>query len=146
MTCSCGIHSESGRNILLISDTATIISLLRSDSAESIRAVLTGTSEDFKDFYDNEWLVTEVLVYETLDDIINPNRDRLREADNRYRLHDLLSTMLLHAPHPLGQRYVAVCLHTAHRKGEDGIVNAAKLWLENLILPSLFLSLMSTNS
>jgi hypothetical protein len=124
------------------------MSLPRLDSPESIRAVLTGASEEFKDFYDDEQLVTEVLVHEALDNIIGPNKERLREADNRYRLDDLLSAMLLHAPNPLGQRYVAICLHIAHRKGEDGIVNAAKVWLDNLFLPSpsLFLSLKSTNS
>jgi hypothetical protein len=124
------------------------MSLPRLDSPESIRAVLTGASEEFNDFYDDEQLVTEVLVHEALDNVIGPNKERLREADNRYRLDDLLSAMLLHAPNPLGQRYVAVCLHIAHRKGEDGIVNAAKVWLDNLFLPSpsLFLSLISTNS
>ncbi|KAN0133391.1 hypothetical protein V8E53_008831 [Lactarius tabidus] len=104
------------------------MSLPGPDSAESIRAVLMGTSEEFKDFYDNEQLVTEVLVHEVLNNIIGLNREKLREVDNRYCLHDLLSAMLLHAPHPLGQRYVAVCLRIAHQKGEDGVVNAAKCW------------------
>ncbi|KAH8993056.1 hypothetical protein EDB86DRAFT_2830278 [Lactarius hatsudake] len=45
--------------------------------------------------------------------------------------------MLLHAPNSLGQRYVAVCLHIAHKKGEDGVVNAAKAWSDNLLLPML---------
>jgi hypothetical protein len=123
------------------------MSLPGPDSAESIRAVLMGTSEEFKDFYDNEQLVTEVLVHEVLDNIISLNKEKLREVDNRYCLHDLLSAMLLHAPHPLGQRYVAVCLRIAHQKGEDGVVNAAKVWLHDLFLPSLslFLSLSSIN-
>jgi hypothetical protein len=127
----------SGRNIfLLISDAATIMSLPRLGSVESIRAVLTGTSEEFRDFYDNERLVTGVLVQKVQDNIIGPNSEKLREADKRYRLHDLLSAMLLHAPNSLGQRYVAVCLHIAHQKGEDGLVDAAKVWLDNLFLPS----------
>jgi hypothetical protein len=127
---------------------ATIMSLPSSDSVESIRAVLTGTSEEFRDFYDDERLVTDVLVHEALENILGPKRERLHEADKRYRLHDLLSAMLVHAPHPLGQRYVAVCLHIVHQKGEDGVVNAAKVWLDNLFLPSpsFFLSHTSTNS
>jgi hypothetical protein len=113
-----------------------IMSLPHPDSVESIRAILTCASEEFKGFYNNERLDTGVIVREALDDIIGPNRVRLRDADNRYRFHDLLSAMLVHAPHPLGQRYVAVCLHIAHKKGEDGIVNAAKVWLDNIFLPS----------
>ncbi|KAH9035620.1 hypothetical protein EDB85DRAFT_1943256 [Lactarius pseudohatsudake] len=59
----------------------------------------------------------------------------------RYRLDDLLSAMLLHAPNSLGQRYVAICLHIAHEKGEDGVVtNAAKAWLDNLLLPMMAIS------
>lgn len=119
------------------------MSLLRSDSAESIHTVLTCTSDEFNDFYDNTRLSNEALVQEALDDIIDPNMTRLRDADKRYRLHDLLSAMLLHAPTPLGQRYVAVCLHIAHQKGEDGIVNAAKAWLDNLFFPSLSIFLIT---
>jgi hypothetical protein len=123
------------------------MSLPRSDSLESISTVLTCTSEEFQVFYDNSNLDTEVLVQDALNTIIPLNKEKLREADKRYRLHDLLSAMLLHAPNPLGKRYVAVCLHVAHKKGEDGVVNAAKAWLDNLFLPSpsLFL-LISSNS
>ncbi|KAH8995217.1 hypothetical protein EDB86DRAFT_1182462 [Lactarius hatsudake] len=45
--------------------------------------------------------------------------------------------MLEHAPHPLGRRYVAVSLHVAR---EDGVVDAAKAWLDNLLLPMLAIS------
>jgi hypothetical protein len=79
------------------------------------------------------------LLNDVLHNVIRPNSARLRAADTRYRLDDLLSAMLEHAPHPSGQRYVAVSLYVAHQKGEDGVVNAAKAWLDNLILPSLFL-------
>jgi len=116
------------------------MSLPRSDSAESISSVLTCASNQYQSFYDGEML-TEVLSDEALRNIIRPNSARLREADRRYRLDDLLSAMLEHAPHPLGQRYVAICLHIAHQKGEDGVVNAAKAWLDNLLLPSPFLYL-----
>jgi hypothetical protein len=47
--------------------------------------------------------------------------------------------MLEHAPHPLGQRYVALSLLVAHQEGEDGVVDAAKAWLDGLLLPSVFL-------
>ncbi|KAH9168292.1 hypothetical protein EDB89DRAFT_2074118 [Lactarius sanguifluus] len=116
------------------------MSLPRSDSVESICSVLTFTSNEFKDVYENENLLTEVLSDEALRGIIDRNRVRLREADSRYRLDDLLSAMLLHAPHSSGRRYVAVCLHIAHQKGEDGVVNAAKAWLDNLLLPMLAIS------
>ncbi len=97
------------------------------------------TSEEFRNLYDNERLLTGVLSDDALRNIIGPNSARLRAADPRYRLDDLLSAMLEHAPHPLGQRYVAVSLHVAHQKGEDGVVNAAKAWLDYLLLPSPFL-------
>ena len=110
--------------------------LPRSDSAESIVSVLTCASDEFQNFYDNESLNTEILSDEALRNINRPNSASLRAADNRYRLDDLLSAMLMHAPHPSGKRYVAICLHIAHGKGEDGVVNAAKAWLDNLLLPS----------
>ena len=97
------------------------------------------TSGEYKDFYDNKTLLTEVLAEDVLRNVIRPNSARLREADRRYRLDDLLFAMLHDAPHPLGQRYVAVCLHIAHQKGGDGVVNVARAWLDNLFLPSLFI-------
>jgi len=117
------------------------MSLRRSDSAESTCTVLTCTSEGFQDLYNNDRLRTEVLSDDALCNIIRPNSARLRAADPRCRLDDLLSAMLKHAPHLLGQRYVAVYLHVAHQKGEDGVVNAAKAWLDYLLLPSSFVRL-----
>lgn len=108
-----------------------------SDSAESTCTVLTCTSLNFRDFFQNERLLTEALSDDVLVSTIRPNRARLRAADPKYRLDDLLIAMLKHAPHPLGKRYVAVCLHIAHRKGVDGVVDAARAWLHNLILPML---------
>ena len=107
--------------------------LPRSDSVESICTVLTCASEEYKALFANENFLTED---DTLDSIIRPNREKLRAADSRYRLDDLLHAMLKHAPHPSGRRYVAVCLHIARQKGADGVVNAAKAWLDNLLLPS----------
>ena len=107
-----------------------------SDSFESICTVLTRASEEYEDFFAKEELLTEVLSDDALHNIIRPNSERLRVADGRYRLDDLLYAMLKHVPHPLGQRYVAICLHIAHQKGKDGVVNAAKAWLDNLLLPS----------
>ncbi len=115
-----------------------IMSLRRSDSPQSICTVLTCTSEEYLDLYDNETLLTEVLSDDALRNVIRPNSARLRAADPRYHLDDLLSAMLEHAPHPLGRRYVAVCLHVTNQKGEDGVVNAAKVWLDYLLLPSPF--------
>ncbi|KAH8992899.1 hypothetical protein EDB92DRAFT_1855517, partial [Lactarius akahatsu] len=106
------------------------------DSLESICSVLTITSDEFNVVYENDTIPTDVLIDEARN-IIGNNCARLREAEHRYRLDDLLSAMLLHAPNFLGQRYVAICLHIAHQKGEDGVVNAAKAWLDNLLLPML---------
>ncbi|KAH9012724.1 hypothetical protein EDB85DRAFT_1900150 [Lactarius pseudohatsudake] len=116
------------------------MSLLCSDSAESTYTVLTCTSQEFQSFYDNESLLTDDLSDDALRNIIGPNSARLRKAETRYRLDDLLSAMLEHAPHPLGRRYVAVSLHVARQMGEDGVVNTAKAWLDDLLLPVLAVS------
>jgi hypothetical protein len=105
------------------------------------RTVLTVTSDDYEDFYRNENFRTEVLADDALRNVIRPNCARLRAADGRYRLDDLLTGMLEHAPHPLGQRYVALSLLVAHQEGEDGVVDAAKTWLDGLLLPSVFVYL-----
>ena len=112
------------------------MSLPRSDSADSILSALTCASEEYQRLYMNEALLTKALSDDALLNIIRPNSTRLRAADKRCRLDDLLSAMLIHAPQPSGERYVAICIHIAHQKGEDGIVNAAKAWLNNLLLPS----------
>ena len=112
------------------------MSLPRSDSVESICTVLTCASEEYEDIFSQEDLPTEVLYEDALNKIIRPISERLRAADSRYGLDELLYAMLKHAPHSSGRRYVAICLHIAHQKGEDGVVNAAKAWLDNLLLPS----------
>jgi hypothetical protein len=100
-------------------------------------AELTYTFEEHQDFCDNERSLTE-LCEDVLLNVIRPNSARLRAADSRCRLDHLLTTILEHAPHPLGKRYVAICLLSAQQKGEDGVVDAAKAWLDNLFLPSTF--------
>lgn len=92
-------------------------------------------------FSDNGNVPTKVLCDDVLRIVIHPNSARLRAADPRCHLDELLFAMLQHAPHPLGQRYVATCLLTAHQRGKDGVVEAAKAWLDNLFLPSPFVSL-----
>ena len=109
-----------------------------SDSAESICTVLTCSSEEYQGLFSKERLQTEALSDDALNNIIRPNSEKLRLADKNIQLDKLLSAMLEEAPHPLGQRYVAVCLHVAHQKGEDGVINAAKAWVDNLLLPSPF--------
>ena len=101
------------------------------------------TSEEYNNLYCDENLLTDVLSEHVMHNIINPNRAMLRAADNRYCLDNLLYAMLEDAPHPLGQRYVAVTLHIAHQQGEDCVVDAAKAWMDNLFLPSLFISFFS---
>jgi len=103
--------------------------------------VLTSTSEDYQTFFDNSSLLTDVLCDGVLCNTIHPNMGRLHAADQQCRLDDLLTAMLMHAPHPLGQRYVAFCLHIAHQKGVDEVINAAKAWLDYLMFPSPFVYL-----
>ena len=112
----------------------TIMSLPRSDSIESLCTVLTCASEEFRKLYDDSTLPTNVLCNEARY-VINLSSPKLRTADQRYRLCDLLNAMLQDAPCPSGRRYVAVCLQIAQQKGEDGVVNAAKAWLDYLLLP-----------
>jgi hypothetical protein len=112
---------------------------------DSIESTLTCKSEDYQNLFKNEGFVTTVLCEDALRDIIRPNSTRLRAANKRYRLDILLSAMITHAPHYLGKRYVAICLHIAHDKDKSlvkedkepvEVVNAAKAWLDNLLLPS----------
>jgi hypothetical protein len=119
----------------------SIMSLPRSNSTESTCTVLTVTSEDYENLYYNENFRTEVLSDDALRNIISPNRARLRAADSRCRLDDLLIALLEHAPHPLGQRYIALSLHVAHQEGIDGVIDAAKAWLDGMLLPSVFIYL-----
>jgi len=106
------------------------------ESDKSTCSILSCTSEQFSEFYDANYS-TDILS-EDAAKIINKNRQRLQAADTRYRLDNLLSAMLEHAPHPLGKRYIAVALHIAHNKGGDMVVTAAKAWMDNLFLPSKF--------
>ena len=103
--------------------------------------VLTVTSEEYEVFYRNEKLLTDVLSDDVLQNVIYPNRERLRAASSGFRLDDLLTAMLEYAPHPLGRRYFALALHVAHRRGEDGVIDAAKAWVDNLFYPSVFVYL-----
>ncbi len=103
------------------------------DSAESIRTILTCNSDEFWDSFNDQTLQTDVLSNVVVKKIIHRNSERLRTADKRYRLDLLLSVLLDHAPHPLGKRYIAVCLDIANEKGHDGVVNAARVWMH---LPS----------
>lgn len=108
-------------------------------SIESTCTIITCTSEDFLQLYDNKTLSTDVLAEEVEANVIRPNAEDLRAASQQYYLDELLSTMLTNAPHPCGKRYVAITLHIAHNKGE--VINAAKAWMDYLFLPSEFFNL-----
>jgi len=108
----------------------------RTLSVESTCTILSCTSDQFWEFYTN---YSTCILSEDAAKIIDKNRQHLQAADKRYRLDDLLSAMLEHAPHPLGQRYVAVALHIAHEKGVETVVDVAKAWMDYLLLPSKFL-------
>ncbi|KAJ7799921.1 hypothetical protein B0H14DRAFT_2901689 [Mycena olivaceomarginata] len=109
----------------------------RTDSAGSTCTVLTCTSDEFWDLYDNDNLSTVELARDVLNNAVHPRRTRLRQSDTRFRLDDLLVGMLQQAPDPCGQRYVAVALHIAHEKGTDAVIDVAKAWLDYLFLPML---------
>jgi hypothetical protein len=106
---------------------------------ESTCTILSCKPEDFWSIYENDKVATDVLSNDILHNVIGTNYERLRVANRRCRLDDLLSSMVIHAPHPLGQRYVAVSLHIARQKGEDAVINLAKAWMEQLFLPSQYL-------
>lgn len=110
---------------------------------DSTCTILGCTSEYFWSIYDNDNGSTLVLSTYILTNIIDTNHERLRAADRRIRLNYLLFSMIVHVPHPLGQRYVAVSLHIAHQKGEDAVINLAKAWMEQLFFPSQFLKRFS---
>jgi len=105
-----------------------------------ICTILGCAPDEFWSIYDNDKVATDILSNDILSSVIGTNHETLRAADRRYRFDNLLSGMIIHAPHPLGRRYVAVCLHIAHQKGKAAaVVNLAKAWMEQLFLPSQFL-------
>ena len=110
----------------------------KSDSAASVP---TFSSEEYQTLYEDKKLLTEDLYKNVMDNVILPNSTMLRAADQLYRLDAVLYAMLEYAPHPLGVRYVAVSLLVAYQLGEDGLVNAARSWLDHLLLPSQFINI-----
>ena len=116
------------------------IIMFESDS-DSFSSILT-TSEEYQTLYGNKRLLTEDLSNQALHNVnyvILPNITSLRGADEQHHLNDLLRGMLKHAPHPLGERYVAVSLLSAQQRGEDVLVRTAKAWLDHLVIPSQFI-------
>lgn len=111
----------------------------RTPSAESTCEVLTCTLDEFWDLFDKANLATNTPTADVLAKVMKQNRERLPAANSLYRLDDLLSATLHHAPHPLGQRYVVVALHIANRKGV--VIAIAESWMKQMFLPSQFLSL-----
>ena len=60
-------------------------------------------SKEYDDFFHKERLLTEALSDGVLRNVVRPSSPRLRVADDRCRLDNLLSAMLEHAPHILGR-------------------------------------------
>ncbi|KIM47112.1 hypothetical protein M413DRAFT_422839 [Hebeloma cylindrosporum] len=112
---------------------------------ETICTTLKCTPDEFWSIYNNNDLATDALSDEILTNVIGAKHERLRAADRRCRLDDLVSGMIIHAPHPLGLRYVAVCLRIAHQKGEDTVFRLANAWMEQLFLPMLAMSSVVTD-
>lgn len=97
------------------------------------------SSDDFLSYFENEAYDTAELVKEA-HGIIEKHRQRLqtKEGSRGRKLDKLLDAMLDHAPTPFGARYMAVALHVAATKEDGGhsVVEAAKAWLDQLLLPS----------
>jgi len=109
----------------------------RVNSAGSVLTILSCSSEEFIDFFDGPY-ATDALI-DDAKEVISHNLTLLQEAsEDRYRLDELLLGMLDHAPDPSGQRYVAIVLHIANKKGIDAVTDAAKAWLDHLFFPSQF--------
>ena len=83
---------------------------------ESTCTILGCKPGDFWSIYENDKVATDVLSDDILTNVIGTNYERLRVADRRCHLDDLLSAMIIRAPHPLGQRYVAISLHIKGRR------------------------------
>ncbi len=60
--------------------------------------------------------------------IIQVHTVTLREDIKQQGLDNFLSAMLTYAPHPEGQRYVAVVLQIAHKHGPEAVVKVARTW------------------
>ncbi|KAJ6530738.1 hypothetical protein B0H19DRAFT_1191955 [Mycena capillaripes] len=120
----------------------------RNLSISSFCSTLSINPDEFLDFFDNDNYNTGVLVTEA-HGIVEKHRPRLIMAappgpgSKRYRLDKLLDAMLSYAPNPLGARYVAVALHVAATKNDEGqsIVMTAKAWLDQFVLPMLTISM-----
>ena len=103
----------------------------RVNSAGSLLSILSCSSEEFIDFFDGPY-ATDALI-DDAKEVISHNRTLLQEAsEDRYRLDELLLGMLDHVPDPSGQRYVAIVLHIANKKGIAAVTDAAKAWLDHL--------------
>jgi hypothetical protein len=66
---------------------------------ESTCTILGCTSEEFWSIYENDKLAIHVLSDDVLTNVIGTNHERLRVADRRCRLDDLLSGMIIHMHH-----------------------------------------------
>lgn len=108
-------------------------------TADSTCEILKCAPAEFWAYYEDS-TSTETLANHVLRNVIHPNASFLRAANDEYRLDELLSAMLVHAPHPGGQRYVAVALHIAQGKGVEVLIELGKAWLEDLLFPSLSFS------
>ena len=109
----------------------------RVNSACSILSILSCSSDEFSYFYDGPY-ATDALI-DDAKEVIWHNQTLLQEAsEDRYRLDELLLGMLDHAPDLSGQRYVAIVLHIANKKGVAAVTDAAKAWLDYLFFPSQF--------
>lgn len=108
---------------------------MRSPSLEPLISALFPRPDEYWNLYergpDTNALVDSVMV-----NVIQKHQQSLRKGHKLYQLDSLLHGMLTEAPHPAGKRHVAVSLHIAHTKGDAAVLELAKVWMENLFLPS----------
>ena len=84
-------------------------------------------------FFHNRKLLTEALSDGVLRNVVRPNITRLRAADGWYRLDDLWSAMLEHAPHPLWQRQVSHIVATSRWCVMSFCYQLSLTWTDNVL-------------
>ncbi|KAJ6511282.1 hypothetical protein C8R47DRAFT_1094439 [Mycena vitilis] len=102
-------------------------------------SLLSCSSAEFEEFFENDNLHTDVLVDDCLT-YIQQHENELRAANKKYHLDEVLRGMVKWGPSDAGRRYAAVVIHVASHHGLESVVSAAQSWVDNLLLPVLTLA------
>lgn len=105
-------------------------------SGDLISTLLSPEHQNLVDFSDN----IDVLA-ENAKRIISANITVLRKATERCQLDILLISMLDHAPHPQGRRYVAAVLCAASERGSGMVVEVAIAWMDSFFWGQLLINI-----